>query len=65
MHAPSAVTETVADRLAELRDQMRAAVRQADARQAKALLETGAEVLDGLRTAFVDYAVGNEEVWQR
>jgi hypothetical protein len=29
------------------------------------MLETGAEVLGGLRQAFVDYADGTEDAWRR
>lgn len=29
------------------------------------MLETGAEVLNGLRQAFVDYADHTEQAWQR
>lgn len=65
MTTPSAATNAIAARLAELRDDMRATIGQVDDRQAKALLETGAEVLGGLRQAFLDYAAGTEEAWQR
>lgn len=65
MTTPSAATNAIAARLAELRDDMRATIGQVDDRQAKAMLETGAEVLGGLRQAFLDYAAGTEEAWQR
>lgn len=58
-------TDAIAVKLAELRDEMRTTIGQVDDPQAKALLETGAEVLGGLRHAFVDYATGTEPAWQR
>ncbi|MGI8576433.1 MAG: hypothetical protein ACR2KG_00615 [Nocardioidaceae bacterium] len=60
-----APTDAVAVKLAGLRDELRATIGQVDDLQAKAMLETGAEVLGGLRQAFVDYAAGTEEAWQR
>lgn len=59
------VTDAVAVKIAGLRDELRAAVGQVGDPQAKAMLETGAEVLGGLRQAFVDYAEGTEEAWRR
>jgi len=44
---------------------VRAAIGRVDDPQLKAVLETGAEVLGGLRQAFVDYGKGSEEAWQR
>lgn len=57
-------TDAVAVKLATLRDDLRAAVGRVDDPQAKAILETGAEVLGGLRQAFVDYREGTEEAWR-
>lgn len=57
-------TNAAAARLAGLRDEFRADIGQVEDPQAKALLETGAEVLGGLRQAFVDYAEGTEEAWR-
>lgn len=57
--------EATAAKLATLRDDVRATIRRADDPQLKAALETGAEVLGGLRQAFVDYGKGSEEAWQR
>jgi len=54
-----------ATRLVGVRDDLRAAVSQVDDIQLKAVLETGAEVVGGLRQAFVDYGEGDEEAWQR
>lgn len=58
-------TDAIATKLASLRDEMRSTIAEVDDGQAKAMLETGAEVLGGLRQAFVDYAEGSEEAWQR
>lgn len=58
-------TNEVAAKLAVLRDELRATVGRVSDLQAKAMLETGAEVLGGLRRAFVDYGEGAEEAWRR
>lgn len=58
-------TDAVAAKLAALRDELRTTVGEVEDHQAKAMLETGAEVLGGLRQAFVDYAEGSEEAWRR
>jgi hypothetical protein len=57
--------EATAVKLATLRDDVRATIGRVDDPQLKAVLETGAEVLGGLRQAFVDYGKGSEEAWQR
>ncbi|MGH3258875.1 MAG: hypothetical protein ACRDOU_26330 [Streptosporangiaceae bacterium] len=57
--------EATAVKLATLRDDVRATIGRVDDPQLKAVLETGAEVLGGLRQAFVDYGKGREEAWQR
>lgn len=59
-----AATKAIAGRLADLRDQMRS-IREVNDPQGRAVRETGAEVLDGLQQAFLDYADGTEEAWQR
>ncbi len=56
--------EATAAQLASLRDDMRASVGRVQEPQLRAVLETGAEVLGGLRQAFVDYGEGREEAWQ-
>lgn len=61
----SVYTDPLAEKLAALREELRATIGQVDDVQAKAMLETGAEVLGGLRHAFVDYAAGSEAAWQR
>jgi hypothetical protein len=57
--------EATAVQLATLRDDVRATIGRVDDPQLKAVLETGAEVLGGLRQAFIDYGQGSEEAWQR
>lgn len=57
--------EATAVKLASARDDLRASIAQVEDPQLKAILETGAEVLGGLRQAFVDYGEGSEEAWQR
>ena len=57
--------EATAVQLATLRDDVRATIGRVDDPQLKAVLETGAEDLGGLRQAFVDYGQGSEEAWQR
>jgi hypothetical protein len=55
----------IAVKLAGLRDDLRVAVGRVSDPRARATLETGAEVLGGLRQAFVDYGEGAEEAWRR
>lgn len=57
--------ETTAAKLANLRDDLRASIGAVGEPQLKAVLETGADVLSGMRQAFVDYGEGSEEAWQR
>ena len=57
--------EATAAKLSSLRDDVRATMGRVDDPQLKAVLETGAEVLGGLRQAFVDYGKGSEAAWQR
>jgi len=59
-----AETKEVAVKLAVLRDELRATVGRVGDPRAKAMLETGAEVLGGLRQAFVDFGEGAEEAWR-
>jgi hypothetical protein len=54
----------IAGKIARLRDELRASISRSHDLQARAMLETGAEVLGGLRRAFVDYAEGSEEAWR-
>jgi hypothetical protein len=63
--AASEATNRIATKITALRDEMRTVIPDVDDPQAKALLETGAEVLGGLRQAFTDYADASEAAWQR
>lgn len=56
--------DTLAMKLADLKGELRTTIGQVDDVQAKAMLETGAEVLGGLRKAFVDYQAGTEKAWR-
>ena len=58
-------TNAIAAKITALRDEMRTVIPNVADPQAKALLETGAEVLGGLRQAFTDYVEGSEAAWQR
>ena len=60
-----AATDAIARKLGDLRDEMRNTIRDVGDPQGRAVLETGAEVLSGLRQAFADYAEGSEQAWQR
>lgn len=61
---PTAHVELAEKRLSELIDQLRRSVEAVDEPQAKALFETAAETLGGLREAFEDYEEGDEEAWE-
>lgn len=51
--------------LTDLAKQARKEIDQVDDPQFKAILETTAEVLIGLRKTFEDYSEGREKVWQK
>jgi hypothetical protein len=51
--------------LEDVRDHLRADIRQIDEPQFKAMFETAAEVLDGLVTAFHRYEAKNESAWKQ
>lgn len=57
-------TSKVQSRLGDLAEHLREDVAKVDEPQAKALFETAAEVLLGLRKAFADYERGEEDAWQ-
>lgn len=61
---PKAHTENIKEELQKLVDHLRKDIGQVDEPQAKALFETSAEVLLGLKTAFIDYEKGEEAAWQ-
>ena len=54
----------VTERLQELIDHLRSDVDKVGEPQAKALFETSAEVLGGLKKAFQDYEQKNEAAWR-
>jgi len=58
-------SNAIAAKLGTLRDELRGAIPEVEDCQAKAMFETGAEVLGGLRQAFADYAEGSEQAWRR
>ena len=60
----SPTAETFAERIAQLKDDLRAAIRDAEDAREQALYETAAETLDGLHEAFADFNEGEEEAWQ-
>jgi uncharacterized membrane-anchored protein YhcB (DUF1043 family) len=51
-------------RLQETMDHLRADIEKVDEPQLKAMFETAAEVLGGLKKAFDDYEKKNEAAWQ-
>jgi hypothetical protein len=57
-------TDQIRDKLGELRDLARSQIDQVGDPKAKALLETTAEVVQGLLTTDEDVAVGQEAAWQ-
>ena len=52
-------------RLQETIDHLRADIEKVDKPQLKAMFETAAEVLGGLKKAFSDYEQKNETAWRR
>lgn len=62
---PTVHTSAVAEKLGELRDHLRGDVDKVSEPRAQALFETAAEVLAGLRTAFVHYGEHKETAWSR
>lgn len=60
---PRVHTAAVADKLQELVDHLRNDIPEVGEPRAQALFETAAEVLGGLRTAFLDYGQHNETAW--
>ena len=57
-------TQNMQTRLQELMDHLREDIEKVDEPQLKAMLETSAEVLGGLRKAFQDYERKNESAWR-
>lgn len=62
---PQVHTAAVADKLQSLIEHLRGDVTEVTDPRAQALFETAAEVLGGLRAAFLDYGQKNEQAWTR
>jgi hypothetical protein len=58
-------TQKMRNRLQELIDHPRRDIEKVDKPQLKAVFETSAEVLAGLRKAFSDYEQKNESAWRK
>jgi hypothetical protein len=58
-------TQKMQKALKEIQDHLREDIHKVDEPQLKAMFETSAEVLGGLRKAFQDYEQKNEAAWQR
>lgn len=61
---PKVHAQNIKGELQKLVDHLRKDIGKVDEPQAKALFETSAEVLLGLKTAFTHYEKGEEEAWQ-
>jgi len=61
---PKAHTQNIKKEFQNLADHLRKDITRVEDPQAKALFETAAEVLLGLKTAFTDYEEGEEEAWR-
>jgi hypothetical protein len=57
-------TQQMQHRLQETIDHLREDIDKVDEPQLKAMFETGAEVLGGLKKAFGDYEKKNESAWK-
>ena len=62
---PVVHSENIQRMLSELANHARRDIDQVDEPRFQALLETTAEVLGGLQTAFSDYNQGKEKAWKR
>jgi hypothetical protein len=58
-------TRFIQEQLQSLIDHLRDDVKQVDEPRAKALFETTAEALQGLKTAYQHYEEQNEPAWER
>lgn len=63
-HDPRHHTQKMQARLQETMEHMREDIEKVDEPQLKAMFETAAEVLGGLKKAFGDYEKKNEAAWQ-
>lgn len=61
---PREHTQNIKSGLQEVIDHIRRDIEQIDDPKAEALLETSAEVLNGLTTAFSHFEKKNEEAWK-
>lgn len=59
-----ALAKTAEERLTEMQVSLRHDLQETDDVQFRALAETAAEVLGGLKKAFEDYREGDEAAWQ-
>jgi hypothetical protein len=57
-------TQQVQQRLQELMNHLRQDIEKVDEPQLKAMFETSAEVLGGIKKAFSDYESKNESAWR-
>jgi hypothetical protein len=58
-------TRKMQTRLQEVIDHLRSDIDKVDEPQLKAMFETSAEVLGGLKKAFSDYEQKNESAWRK
>jgi hypothetical protein len=58
-------TRQMQGRLQELSDHLREDIQKVEEPQLRAMFETAAEVLGGLKKAFSDYEQKNEAAWRR
>lgn len=63
-HDPRHHTQKMQKRLQEMIDHLREDIAEVDEPQFRALSETAAEVLTGLKKAFSDYEKKNETAWR-
>lgn len=63
-HDPRHHTQKMQQHLLETMDHLREDIEKVDEPQLKAMFETSAEVLGGLKKAFSDYEQKNEAAWQ-
>ena len=62
---PRVHSENIQHRLTDLIDHLHADIERVTEPRFQALLETSAEVLAGLRSAYVSYDRGKETAWRR
>lgn len=62
---PRHCTQKMQTRLQEIIDHLRQDIDKVDEPQLRAMFETAAEVLNGLKKAFSDYEQKNETAWRK